>query len=75
VPLLLARVVAPLPLLRAVRRPLGGVEEQLADLVGLEFDPAFGDAEDAGQQRLQRVDVAADGRVIDAEEEAEEWVT
>src|SRR5262249_38506894 len=61
VPLLLARVIAPLPLLGPVLRPLAGVEKSFLDLILLQFDPAFGDAEDAGEQRLEDAEVAADG--------------
>ena len=35
----------------------------------------LGDAGEAGQQRLERVNVATDGRVVDAEEEAEKGVS
>ena len=51
--------------------PLGGVEEQLPDLLRVEPDAPLGDAEDAGQQGLERVDVAADGRVVQPEQEAD----
>src|SRR5262249_48745551 len=74
VPLLLARVVAPLPPLGAARRPLRAVEKKLADLLGPELDPALGDAEEAGQQWLDTADGAADGGAVHREEEAEEDV-
>ena len=41
---------------------------------GSSFTRRSGMRKIAGQQRLERVDVAADGRVVDAEEEAEEGV-
>src|SRR6185503_6625921 len=74
VPLLLPRVEPLLPPGGPGNGPLGGVEEKLADLVGFQFDAAFRDPEDPGQERLERVDVAAHGTVVDAEEEAEKGV-
>jgi hypothetical protein len=53
VPFLLPRVVRPLTLLGAVRRPLGGVEEQFLDLVPSQFDLPLGDAEEARQERFE----------------------
>ena len=74
VPLLLAAVVAALPPAGAADGLLGGVEEQLAHLVGAQLGPALGEAEHPGQQRLQGVDVPADRRIVHAEEEPQERV-
>jgi hypothetical protein len=74
VPLLVPRVEPRLPPRRPGNGPLGGVEEQFADLVGFESHRALGGANDPGRERLQRIDVATHGGVVDAGEEAEERV-
>ncbi len=55
-------------------RPLGRIEKKLTQIVRLKFQLLFGDAEDAGQQGLERIDVATDRGVIDPKEEAEKRV-
>ena len=70
--LFFTRVTPPLPPLRPRDGLLGRVPERLAALVLADLHPPFGDAEDARQQQGDLVDAPAGGRLVDAEQEAEE---
>lgn len=74
VPLLLPTVPLSLSSFRTICRLFGAVEEGSSNLILAHLDPPFGNLEDAGEERFERLEESADTALVDLEQESEECV-